>query len=84
MEDGVSQVVVCQQSSAREEKALGSETFERTICRHVEIVKKVVRQGLTKIGSVHLKGHEHDAGPKHDAKVDLANQSVFFNPGPPS
>lgn len=53
-----------------------------TIGCQIEISEEVVRQGLTKIGSVHLQSHEHDTSPSCDAEIHLANNSIFFAPGP--
>ncbi|KAK4666676.1 hypothetical protein QC763_0049430 [Podospora pseudopauciseta] len=44
--------------------------------------EEVIRQGLTDVGTVKLQSHEHDAGPDHDAPIDLPDQFVFFPPGP--
>jgi hypothetical protein len=48
----------------------------------MQILQKVVRVGLLDVGSVKLKGHEHNTGKDHDANIDLANESVFFTPRP--
>lgn len=49
----------------------------------MQVRQKVVRQRLDEVCAVELEGHEHDAGPKHDANVHLANDAVFLPPCPP-
>lgn len=53
-----------------------------TVSCQPEVWEEVVRQGLRKIRPVELQSHKHDAGPHHDAEVDLPYHFELFAPCP--
>lgn len=53
-----------------------------TVGSEAQLGEEVVGHGLADVGAVHFESAKHEAGPKHDAQVDLADEGALFPPGP--
>lgn len=55
-----------------------------TVGVQAEIPQEIIRKSLAEVRPVNLEADKHDADPEHNLEVDLADDFIFFYPGPPS
>lgn len=54
-----------------------------TIGCQVQVIEKVVRQGLLNVYTIELKRPEHQTYKNENSDIDLPDQSMLFTPRPP-
>lgn len=66
-EDSIAQVVVCTRETCQHIYRLCRAQKAHTIGGQIHLWEKIVRKGLTQVGSVQFQSHEHDTSPYHDS-----------------